>query len=158
MKNCLTPEIWTCFLDGSLSAEEETRAETHLTNCSHCRFLATEFVRVEQVLTGVAGQARAQAAMAPEEIRMALERFHSRMHEPRGIACCLEALSCFLTGMLGPSAGGKVLQAAARQHEITEARWGDFIARLSDTIGDLCGEGAGAMVAYIGKLAEPGMA
>jgi anti-sigma factor RsiW len=158
MKHCLSPEIWTGFLDGSLSTGEETRAEKHLAICSHCHFLAGELVRVEEVLTGVARESKDRVAMAPKEIRMALNRFQSHMRAPRGIACCLDALRFFLNGMLGSSAGGKVLRSAARQVEVTEAGWPDFIARLSNMIGDLCGEGAGAVVAYIGKLAEPGLA
>jgi anti-sigma factor RsiW len=158
MKNCLSPETWMGFLDGALSAEEEGKAEAHLAACTHCRLLATEFVRVEDVLTGVARQAKERAVLDPTEIRQALDRFHTQIHEPRGITCCLEALRFFLTGMLGTSAGGKVIQAAATQAEITEAGWPDFISRLSGMIGDLCGDGAGAIVAYIGKLAEPEMA
>jgi anti-sigma factor RsiW len=152
---CLSPEIWTAFLDGALSLEEENEAETHMAECAHCRLLATEFIRVEEVLCGAARQAKERAALDPAEIRRALDRFRSQNHEPRGITCCLEALRFFLTGMLGTSAGGKVLQAAARQAEIDEAGWPDFILRLSYMIGDLCGDGAGAIVAYIGNLAEP---
>jgi hypothetical protein len=158
MKNCLSPELWTGFLDGTLSDEYETSAEAHLSDCSHCRLLASEFVRVEDVLIGVARQARDHASMAPSEIRRALDRFHAEIHEPRGISCCLEALRFFLSGMLGASAGSKVLEAAARHKEITEATWPRFIARLSDMIGDLCGDGAGTIVSYIGHLAEPGSA
>jgi anti-sigma factor RsiW len=158
MTHCLSPEIWTGFLDGSLSPDEETRAEKHLAICSHCHFLAGELVRVEEVLAGEAREARERVAMAPREIRMALSRFQGRMREPRGIACCLDALRFFLNGMLGSSAGSKVLRSAARQVEITEAGWPDFIARLSNIIGDLCGDGARAVVAYIGNLAEPGLA
>jgi anti-sigma factor RsiW len=158
MKQCLSPEIWTGFLDGALSPEEESTAEAHLAGCSHCRFLAGEFVRVEDVLTGAARQARERAALGAAEIRIALNRFHAQLREPRGITCCLEALRFFLAGMLGSSAGSKVLQAAARQKEIDEATWPGFIARLSGMIGDLCGDGAGAIVAYIGNLAEPEMA
>jgi hypothetical protein len=47
-----------------------------------------------------------------------------------------------------------VIQAAAGQTGIDEAGWNIFIRRLSDMIGDLCGDGAGAIVTYIGKLAE----
>jgi predicted anti-sigma-YlaC factor YlaD len=157
MKHCLSPEMWTGFLDGALSREAENKAETHLAACAHCRLLATEFVRVEDVLTGAARQAKERAALAPSEIRLALDRFHAQIHEPRGITCCLEALRFFLTGMLGASAGGKVIQAAAKQAEITEAAWPGFIVRLSGMIGDLCGDGAGAIVAYIGNLAEPAL-
>jgi anti-sigma factor RsiW len=158
MKHCLSPETWTGFLDGTLSPHEESVAETHLAACTHCRLLATEFVRVEDVLTGAARQARERTALAPSEIRQALDRFHAQIHEPRGITCCLEAIRFFLTGMLGTSAGSKVIQAAAKQAEITETGWPDFILRLSDMIGDLCGDGAGAIVAYIGNLAEPALA
>jgi anti-sigma factor RsiW len=158
MTQCLSPEIWTGFLDGALSPEEESRTEAHLASCSHCSFLASEFVRVEDVLTGAAQQARQRATLAPFEIRLALDRFHAQLREPRGITCCLEALRFFLNGMLGSTAGGKVLQAAARQREINEATWPRFIARLSGMIGDLCGDGAGTIVSYIGNLAEPEMA
>ena len=158
MKHCLSPETWTGFLDGALSPEAESKAETHLAACQHCRLLALEFVRVEDVLTGAARQAKERTALQPFEIRRALDRFRTAVREPRGISCCLEALRFFLAGMLGTSAGGKVMQAAAKQAEIDEAGWPDFIARLSDMIGDLCGDGAGAIVAYIGNLAEPEMA
>lgn len=158
MKNCLSPEIWTGFLDGTLTQEEETSAEAHLATCSHCRLLASEFVRVEDVLIGVARQARDHASLAPAEIRMALDRFKTQIHEPRGITCCLEALRFFLTGMLGATAGSKVLEAAARHKEISEATWPRFIDRLSEMISDLCGDGAGTIVSYIGNLAEPGTA
>jgi anti-sigma factor RsiW len=158
MKTCLSPEMWTGFLDGALSPNQEGLAEAHLAACNHCRLLATEFVRVEDVLTGAARQAKERAALQPAEIRLALDRFHAHIQQPRGITCCLEALRFFLTGMLGTSAGSKVIQAAARQAEIDEAAWPDFIGRLSRMIGDLCGDGAGAIVTYIGKLAEPEMA
>jgi anti-sigma factor RsiW len=162
MKNCLSPDTWTGFLDGALSPEEESKAEVHLAECAHCRFLATEFVRVEEVLTGAAKRAKERMALGPAEIRQALDRLrtqmHSEAHETRGITICLEALRFFLTGMLGTAAAGKVIQAAARKAEISEAMWQDFIVRLSDMSSDLCGDGAGAIVAYIGKLAEPGSA
>jgi anti-sigma factor RsiW len=166
MKNCLSPDTWTGFLDGTLSPDDERMAEAHLAACQHCRLLATEFVRVEDVLIGASRQARERAALQPSEIREALDRFHAQIraqihaqiHQPRGITCCLEALRFFLSGMLGSSAGGKVIQAAAGQSGIDEAGWNAFIGRLSDMIGDLCGDGAGAIVTYIGKLAEPEMA
>ena len=158
MKNCLSPEMWTGFLDGALSPREESDAEAHLADCSHCRLLASEFVRVEEVLAGTARLARDHAHLAPSEIRRALDRFHAQLHEPRDITCCLEALRFFLSGMLGASAGSKVLEAAARHKEITEVTWPRFIARLSEMIGDLCGDGAGTIVSYIGNLAEPGLA
>jgi len=158
MKHCLSPEMWTGFLDGALSPNEESMAEAHLAACAHCRLLATEFVHVEDVLTGAARQAKERAALEPADIRRALNRFHSQIRQPRGITCCLEALRFFLAGMLGTSAGGKVIQAAAKQTEIDEAGWADFIGRLSGMIADLCGDGAGAIVTYIGKLAEPELA
>jgi anti-sigma factor RsiW len=158
MKHCLSPEAWTGFLDGTLSPEDESKAETHLAACQHCRFLALEFVRVEDVLTGAARQAKERTVLRPSEIRRALDRFHTTVQQPRGITCCLEALRFFLAGMLGTAAGGKVILAAAKQAEIDEAGWPDFIIRLSDMIGDLCGDGAGAIVSYIGNLAEPEMA
>ncbi len=155
MNHCLKPDIWNRFLDGSLSPAEGAAAESHLSACSQCRLVATEFVHVEEVLAGAAQEACRRAAMEPAEIRTALDRFRGRLHEPRGIACCVDALGFFLSAMLGASAGSKVMRSAARQAEITEARWPDFIARLSVMISDLCGEGAGAIVTYIGKLAEP---
>ena len=158
MKHCLSPETWIGFLDGALSPEQESKAQTHLAACQHCRLLATEFVRVEDVLTGAGRQAKESATLAPSEIRLALNRFQAQIREPRGISCCLEAIRFFLAGMLGTAAGGKVIQAAAKQAEITEAGWPVFITRLSDMISDLCGDGAGAIVAYIGNLAEPAMA
>jgi anti-sigma factor RsiW len=158
MKQCLSPETWTGFLEGALSGEAERSAEAHLAACGHCRFLASEFVRVEEVLTGAARQAKEREVMAPSEIRLALDRFHRQIHAPRGITCCLEALRFFLSGMLGAAAGNKVLNAAAANREIDEALWPGFITRLSDMIGDLCGDGAGAIVTYIGKLADPELA
>jgi hypothetical protein len=158
MKQCLSPEVWTGLLEGGLSKEEKSLAEAHLAMCSHCSFVASELVRVEQILTGAGEQARARAALDPAQIRLAFDRFHVRTREPRGMACCLEALRFFLSGMLGESAGRTVVWAAAGQKEITEAAWPGFIARLSDTIADLCGEGAGAIVSYIGKLNLPEIA
>jgi len=158
MKQCLSPEMWIRLLDGELSRGEKSITEAHFSVCSHCRLMARELVRVEQILSGAGEVVRRQSAMAPEEIRGALDHFHERLRGPREIACCLDALGFFLGGMLGASAGNKVIQAAARQKEITRAAWPGFIARLAATSADLCGEGAGAIISYIGKLNLPEMA
>jgi anti-sigma factor RsiW len=158
MKQCLSPDLWTGFLDGALPPLLESEAEAHLAECRHCRFLASEFVRVEAVLAGAANESKQGAALAPAEIRIALDRFHAQIRRPQGIACRLEALRFFLDAMLGSSAGNKVLRVAALQEEIDEPGWAEFIGRLAAMIGDLCGDGAGTIVSYIGKLAEPEMA
>jgi hypothetical protein len=151
MNECFDAETWAAYFEGVLPQQRER----HLAACSRCRDIAAEFARVEEHLAAAAQWARQSAAMEPRQIHEALGRFHARMGERRGIACCLDALNFFLSGMLGSSACGKVLAAAARHAEVTEAAWPGFISRLSRMSSDLCGEGAGAIVSYIGKLAEP---
>jgi hypothetical protein len=149
MNGCFNAETWAAYFYGALPPDRQL----HLEACPHCRHLAAEIARVEAHIESVAARARESTAMDPGEMREAFGRFQARVGERRGIACCLDALNFFLSGMLGSSACGKVLEAAARYTEVTEAAWPGFIARLSGLSSDLCGEGAGAIVSYIGELA-----
>lgn len=155
MKHCLNLEQWLGFLDRTLSSEEEGMAEAHIASCTLCSLVATEFLRLEDVLTRAARQVKSRAALPPVEVSQALDRLHAQVQRPLGITRCLESLRFFLTGMLGTSTAGKAIQSAAKQTGIDEADWPDLIVRLSDSISDLCGDGAAAVVVHIGKLARP---